>query len=157
MNNTSNLCYNKKQGSRIGNKTSDPGWIALCLIHVDILVCFCLLFMCCSVVFTTQTPLQPSLAGSRELLPFLRAVSQNWKPSLEAFAKWQPQTAIRWTTEYLALCRRHLKRTQNYFSTTHQEANLNKTAGHLMHFWRYFHCSSSYPSIHPSSALTKCI
>lgn len=145
-----------QQKTRIQDRKQNfRSWMDCTLLHSRRYISLFLSVMCCSVVFTTQTPLQPSLAGSRELLPFLRAVSQNWKPSLEAFAKWQPQTAIRWTTEYLALCRRHLKRTQNYFSTTHQEANLNKTAGHLMHFWRYFHCSPSYPSIHPSSALHK--
>lgn len=66
---------------------------------IDVLVYFCLLLhMCCSVAVTQSSPhrrhwLQPPLAGSWELstaaaIFYLlqgRAVSQSWKPSLEAF------------------------------------------------------------------------
>lgn len=47
-------------------------------------------------LFTAQMPLQPALARRWEL-------SHSWKPS----QKQQPQTAIGWSVEYLALCRHH--------------------------------------------------
>lgn len=150
------------------HQTSNPGCIVLCFINVHALVYFGLVISHELLgrrrsVFATQTPLQPPLqpplAGSWELSTAaanfyqlqgalsLKAGSWVWRLSKNNSHR-QPSDGV-WNIWRSADTASNAPRP---IFPVSDEANVNKTAGNIMHFWRYFLWSAFLPnlSIHPS-------